>query len=121
MHLGVQNPISLDDLSEPQPDLYLARFRADFYAHHHPTPAGLFLVVEIADTSFRYDRQVKIPLYARHAIPEVWLLDLSHGRLLLFREPGPDGYQVTQSLHPGDTLPVPGLPNHPLAIANLLA
>jgi Uma2 family endonuclease len=51
------------------------------------------LVVEVADTSLAYDRDVKVPLYAAHGIPEVWLVDLRHRRLDMFRDPGPDGYR----------------------------
>jgi Uma2 family endonuclease len=62
--------------SEPQPDLSILKPRADFYASAHPTPGDILLVVEVADTSFRYDRDIKIPLYARAGIAETWLVDL---------------------------------------------
>jgi Uma2 family endonuclease len=61
----VQNPIQLDDHSEPQPDLALLRRREDFYRDALPTPDDVLLVVEVADTSVEYDRQVKLPIYAR--------------------------------------------------------
>ncbi|MDQ3917533.1 MAG: Uma2 family endonuclease, partial [Acidobacteriota bacterium] len=68
--VSTQDPIRLDDFSEPQPDVALLRWREDFYRHAHPTPADVLLVVEVADTTVESDRQVKIPLYARAGIPE---------------------------------------------------
>jgi Uma2 family endonuclease len=83
--LRVQNPLRLDDHSEPQPDISVLRGRADFYKSGHPRPADVLLVVEVADTSLRFDRDDKIPLYARHRIPEVWLVDLRAKRLVRYR------------------------------------
>ena len=65
-----QNPIRLSEHSEPQPDFAVLRPRADFYRTAHPQPHDVLLVIEVADTSVRYDREVKIPLYARHGIPK---------------------------------------------------
>lgn len=74
--VGVQNPIQVGDLSEPQPDLVLLRPRSDFYAEHHPLPPEVLLVVEVADSSLRYDLGRKAPLYVAAGIPEVWVVDL---------------------------------------------
>jgi len=90
--VSVQNPVQLDRYSQPQPDLALLRPRADFYAQSHPQPADVLLIVEVAEASLDYDRDVKVPLYARHGIPEVWLLDVAGGCLTVYRAPGPDGY-----------------------------
>lgn len=91
--VAVQDPLTLQQHSEPEPDLMLLRARDDFYQRENPTPADTLLVVEIADSSLRHDPEVKIPLYAAPKIPEVWLIDLKHQRLELFRDPGPDGYR----------------------------
>lgn len=82
-----QNPLRLDDVSEPEPDLVILRPRADFYATAHPGPADALLVIEVADTSLAYDLGVKVPLYARHGIPEVWVIDAATRRTRVFREP----------------------------------
>src|SRR2546426_2118990 len=74
--VSVQNPVALTETSEPQPDLALLRPRADFYAAGHPGPEDVLLMVEVADTSATSDRAVKVPLYARAGIEEVWLIDL---------------------------------------------
>ena len=96
-----QNPVRLDASSEPQPDIAVLRYRDDFYATAHPQPADVLLLIEVADTSLAYDRDIKVPLYARHAIPEVWLIDVQHQRIEIFRQPTPDGYQ--QVLQPANT------------------
>ena len=90
--VSVQNPVQLDRYSQPQPDLALLRSRADFYAQSHPQPADVLLIVEVAEASLNYDRDVKVPIYARHGIPEVWLLDVAARCLTVFRAPGSDGY-----------------------------
>ena len=74
--IAVQDPVVLNDFSEPQPDLALLRYREDFYANSHPRAEDVLLIVEVADTSLQYDREVKLPLYARAGIPEVWLVDV---------------------------------------------
>src|SRR5256885_12139959 len=71
-----QNPIRLDDFSEPQPDIALLRQRDDFYRHAHPTPADVLLIIEVADSTLESDRAYKIPLYAQATIAECWLVNL---------------------------------------------
>ena len=90
--LLVQNPVVLGDHSSPQPDLAVARPKADFYASAHPQSGDLMLVVEVADSSLRFDRDAKVPLYARHGIPEVWLVDLEAKRLVRYRQPQQGAY-----------------------------
>jgi Uma2 family endonuclease len=91
--VSVQDPIHLDPHTEPQPDLALLRPRDDFYKTAHPRAADVLLVIEVADTSLHYDREIKIPLYARHGISEVWLVDLLNNRINRFREGAADGYR----------------------------
>lgn len=94
----VQNPIFLDMHHEPQPDLMLLRSRPDFYRSSHPTPVDVFLIIEVADTSLSYDTQIKLPLYARHGIPEVWLVDLLNRRFIVHRTPTAVGFQEVRTL-----------------------
>ena len=96
--VAVQDPLTLPMHSEPQPDLMLLRPRSDFYEHSNPLPADVLLLVEIAETSVQYDRQIKLPLYAGQGIPEVWLLDLARQQLEIYRQPSAEGYQ--QCLQP---------------------
>lgn len=90
--VSVQNPVRLDDSSEPQPDLAL--LKSGDYMDRLPTPQDVLLVIEVAATSIEFDREVKLGLYARHGIPEVWLLDLNAGELSVFREPAQGQYRV---------------------------
>jgi Uma2 family endonuclease len=107
----VQNPIRLSRHSEPQPDLVLVRPRPDFYAASHPEPEDVLLIVEVADSSTGYDRSVKVPLYARAGIREMWLVDLERGRVEVLREPAGGGYQTVQAYGPEDRLSVDALPD----------
>lgn len=97
--LQVQNPVTLDDYSEPEPDLMLLRPRADYYASAHPGPADVLLLIEVAQSSLAYDRDEKLPLYAAHEIPEVWLVDVDGAALTVYRDPQDGGYRVQDS-HP---------------------
>jgi len=91
----VQNPILLSEHSEPQPDLALLRPRRDFYAAGHPGPQDILLVVEVADTSAETDREIKLPLYARAGIPEVWVVALAETHVEAHRKPSPGGYRTS--------------------------
>lgn len=91
--LAAQNPVELDDYSEPQPDIALLRPRDDFYESGHPQPEDVFLLVEVADSTVRFDRTVKIPLYAEDGIVEVWLVDIPAQCIEVYRQPTSEGYQ----------------------------
>jgi Uma2 family endonuclease len=90
--VSVQDPIRLDDFSEPQPDAALLRWRDDFYRGAHPTSADVLLVVEVADTTVITDRRIKTPLYARAGIPEMWLVNIPDGQVEVYSEPSGDSY-----------------------------
>ena len=91
--VDTQNPIILEDHSQPQPDLMLLRPRDDFYASGHPSPEDVLLLIEVGETSAAYDRDVKIPLYAAAGIPDVWLVDLAESVVTVHREPWGGGYR----------------------------
>ena len=91
----VQNPVLLGELSEPESDLALVRRREDRYRQQHPQPADIFLIIEVADSSLDYDRLVKLPLYARHRIPEVWLIDLVNLCVEVYRDSDGERYRAT--------------------------
>jgi Uma2 family endonuclease len=105
--LAVQDPVWLDDHSEPIPDIALLRSRSDWYRNAHPGPDDVLLLVEVADSSLVYDREVKLPRYARAGIPEVWLVDLGGRRLSIHRHP--EGHRYKQVVTPDDlsAIPVP--------------
>ncbi len=107
----VQNPVILNENSEPQPDIALLRRRSDFYQNGNPQPADILLLVEVADTSIAYDRTVKIPLYAQHHIPEVWLIDLNQTSLEIYRDADGNTYQTVQQISPGASVNILAFPD----------
>ncbi len=116
----VQNPVRLNDYNEPQPDLVLAKPRADYYASGHPVPEDVFLVFEAADTTLSKDRNVKLPIYARLGIPEVWIADLKHDLILVFRDRSGEQYKTSHTFQRGDWLFVSAFPKISLKVEDLL-
>jgi Uma2 family endonuclease len=118
--IRAQNPIDLGEGSEPIPDVMLLRRRPDFYSARHPTAEDVFLLVEVSDTTLRYDQRVKLPLYARHNIPEVWDVDLKRELILVYREPTLDGYRIVETRRRGEhTIPAQ-FPQFSFAVADIL-
>lgn len=100
--LQVQDPLRLSPESEPQPDLTLLSYRENFYRDKVPEAEDALLVIEVADTSLDYDLTVKLPLYAKAGIPEVWVVDLVRDRVHVFRKPQGEGYGEAQALEEGE-------------------
>ncbi|MEG5159477.1 Uma2 family endonuclease [Microcoleus sp. AT3-A2] len=88
-----QDPIALDDNSEPEPDIAVVRIDSFDYATHHPTPSEVYLIIEVADSSLTFDREVKAKAYARSGIADYWVLNVNERQLHVFREPTENGYQ----------------------------
>ncbi len=118
--ISVQDPIRLDDFSEPQPDLALLKSRKDFYADTHPAPSDVLLIVEVSDTSSEYDRKVKMPLYARAGIPEVCLIDLAADTLEIFAKPKNGRYQEIIKAKRSQSLSPKKLPALTLRVRDIL-
>lgn len=100
----VQNPVQLDDFSEPQPDISLLKRRADFYAAGHPTAADVLVAIEVSDSSIDKDRTVKLPAYARASIYEVWLVDLYEDRVEVHSNPYNGTYQEVRIVQRGQKI-----------------
>jgi Uma2 family endonuclease len=116
----VQSEIRLSDISEPQPDFALVKPRADFYKKKHPGPADTLLIIEVSESSLRYDLQVKAPLYARHGIPEYWVIDLKGRQVRFFRSPQSGQYaDVSSTGTPGVVAPV-ALPEVQIDLTHVL-
>jgi Uma2 family endonuclease len=116
----IQNPVHLDDYNEPQPDIMLVRPRRDRYRRSHPQPADVLLVVEVGATSAAFDRRVKLPLYARFGIPEVWLVDLARATVRAYRDPTPTGYRTARTYRRGERLAPLAFPDLQLAVADIV-
>ena len=91
--VSVQNPVRLDDLSEPQPDIVLLDYRDDFYASRAAMAEDVLLVIEVSDSTLAYDRQIKRPLYAKSGIPEYWLVNLIDNTIEVYRKPEAGNYR----------------------------
>jgi Uma2 family endonuclease len=118
--IAVQNPIILNNLSEPEPDIALLKPRADFYESGHPQPQDIFLLIEVADSSLEYDRDVKIPLYASSGISEVWLVDIYEQVIIVYRYPSENGYSDIQTLSRGEKLSIQAFPEINLVVNDIL-
>ncbi len=86
----VQSSLFLDRHSQPQPDVQVLRAREDYYRKAHPRAGDVLLLIEVADTTARFDREVKIPLYARHVVSEAWLVDVAQRSVEVYRDPHPE-------------------------------
>ena len=119
--VSIQNPIVLPPRNEPQPDLAILKPRRDYYESQLPNAQDVLLLIEVADTTLEYDRDAKIPTYAQHAIPEVWLVNVQLNTLSIFLDPSPKGYRRLLTPRHGDLVVPHLLPTVQLAIAEILS
>lgn len=116
----VQGELQLSDITEVQPDISLLKMRVDRYRESQACASDALLVIEVSDATLRKDLHVKTPLYARHGVPEVWIVDLENDGIRFYRTSKGGKYQdVTSTSNPGLTL-VPGLPAAEIDLAPLL-
>src|SRR5262245_42669786 len=105
--VAIQNAARIDIYNEPQPDVVLIRPREGFYGIEHPKPEEVMLLIEVSETSLRFDRNIKLPIYARCGIPEVWIIDLNSDTISVYRKPKDKFYTETvvrgrgESISPG--------------------
>ncbi len=118
--ISVQDPLQLGDFSEPEPDFILLKPNDDFYSSRHPNADDVLLLIEVADTSLKFDQNQKLHLYALHNIPEYWLLNLNDSSLEVYRKPNGDVYAEKTTLRAGDTLTLSQLPEITVRISDIL-
>ena len=118
--VSAQDPLRLGPHSEPEPDLMLLVPRDDFYSEAHPGASDVLLLIEVCDTTARFDREVKLPLYARHGVAEVWLINIETRLLERCRLPQPERgeYAFRESLAVGAIAPA-AIPECRVAIETL--
>ncbi len=117
--LGVQNPVRLSDITEPEPDFAVLKPRQDDYAGSMPGPQDVLLLIEVSDSSLGYDRGVKARLYARHAIPEFWIVNVRNGTVVVHRAPAEGSYTSIVQITRHDTLTIAALPGIELPAAGI--
>jgi Uma2 family endonuclease len=108
-----QNPVSLSNISEPEPDIAVVLRKAYYSAH--PGPKDIRLLIEVADTSLAKDRAVKLPLYAAAGIPEYWIVDLANKAVEVYTQPVGDGYDQRMVFRAGDEVTTPTVQALPVA------
>lgn len=116
----VQDPVHLDDHSEPEPDLALLEPAPDFYRRRHPQPDNVFLLVEVSDSTIESDQAEKLPAYARAGIPEVWIVNLNELTLEVYREPHFTGFNSKTVLRAGQKAAPLAFPDAVVDVGELL-
>ena len=119
--VSVQNPVAFTEDTEPQPDLAVCRERTVPYKDREPYAEDVVLLIEVADTSLRYDRSTKLRLYAAAGVPEYWLVDCTAESVEVFRSPGAEGYRDVSRAAGEGTVTVAAFPDVTLRIAEVFA
>ena len=116
----VQNPVRLDDASEPEPDVMLLRWRDDFYESGHPGPADVLLLIEVSDTTVDYDRGAKLAAYAAADIPEVWIASRRDRRIESYADPVGDEYATVRYYGAGESISPQAFPDVDLQVDQII-
>jgi len=111
-----QQPIIIPDHSEPEPDLTIVRNVNDNYLSSHPQPSDILLLIEISNSTLKYDREIKLPLYAEAGISDYWIFNLSKYCLECYSEPYQDSqgnfdYRRKLILLPNESVKLPSFPD----------
>ncbi|HEV8637962.1 MAG TPA: Uma2 family endonuclease [Chloroflexota bacterium] len=120
VRVRTQSPLHLEDGSEPEPDVALLRPPASRYRGRHPTPADVLLLVEVSSSTLHFDRTHKLRLYARHGIPEVWIVDLIDGLIETYADPADGQYRHHHVHRRGEELAPQAFPDCRLAVDQVL-
>jgi len=118
--VSVQNAVRLSRYTEPQPDILLARPRDDYYANKRISPEDTLLVIEISDTTVRYDRNRKMPLYAKSGVSELWIENLQEDVILVYRKPSPETYATSLAYDRGESISLQAFPEVLFKVDELL-
>jgi len=118
--VSTQDPVRLDDHSEPEPDVALLKTADDNYKTRHPRPDEVYLLVEVSDSTLDYDREEKLPAYGRAGVAEVWIVNLNEATLEVYREPHFTGYGSKTVLAAGDHIAPQLFPDAVVSVGELL-
>lgn len=116
----LQDPVQLSDFSEPEPDVAIVNLDPLDYEDHHPTPAEIFLLIEVSDSTLKRDLDIKAPAYGRSGVGECWILDVKGRCLYVLREPGADGYGLKLVLGDGEAIAPLAFPDCPIQVSDFL-
>ena len=116
----IQGPLQVGTHSKPQPDLILLEHHWRRYVAKSPMTQDAFLVIEVSDSSIRYDTGPKLRVYSRHRVNEVWIVDLTKDSVIVFRDSDGRGYTTRLEFHPGDSVSPLAFPDLALSVTSLL-
>lgn len=117
--LGCQNPVALNEFSEPEPDISVLKPRQDFDESGHPEPRDVLFLVEVSDSTLTHDRDLKVPLYAACDVAEVWLVDVQARTVTVHRAPEGNRYTNVITYTPGQSIPLAAFPGEEIAVDEL--
>lgn len=118
--VSVQNPVILDDLSEPEPDVTIFRYREDFYASAKATAADVLLLIEVSDSTVNYDRTKKVRLYAEAGVAEVWLVNLPRQIIEVYGNPEKGKYKIVRKITKSESLAPAFAPELQIKVTDIL-
>jgi Uma2 family endonuclease len=122
--LQCQDPIVIPSKSEPESDFVILRRRDDNYRNALPNSLDVLLVIEIADSSLKYDQEFKLPLYAEAGISDYWIFNLVENYLETYSEPYQDlqgnfGYRVKRIVLPNEAIALSCFPDLSLDLSQV--
>jgi Uma2 family endonuclease len=116
----LQDPVRMNNYSQPEPDISVVIPDPLYYEDHHPIPSEIYLIIEVADTTLRTDCGIKAKIYAESGITDYWVLDVNNRQLHVFREPSQDGYQSRVILADGDSISLLRFPDCSFFVREML-
>ena len=115
-----QNPLRFDGLREVQPDVALLKLRDDMYSTGHPGPDDVLLLIEVSDSTLAYDRNVKLPMYARFDIPECWVVNIPDGLIEVYTDPSDGEYQTRRAYAADESVSSSAFPDISLSVSRIV-
>ncbi len=115
--VSIQNPLWLDDYNEPEPDMVLLPMMG---SQERPSGKDALLVVEVSDSTVKMDRTVKVPLYGRFGVVEVWLVNLMEGCVEVYRKPSAEGYSEVKRYDEREWISLVKFPDVKISVAEIL-
>ena len=116
----IQGSVRLDEWNEPEPDILILKRREDFYASRHAGPDDVLLLIEVSDTTLRHDRRIKLALYARFGIPEVWIANIRARAIEAYTDPVNGEYTTRQTFQHGQTATPTAFPDVVLPVSDVI-
>ena len=116
----IQSSVRLDEWNEPEPDVAILKPREDFYASRHAGPDDVLLLIEVSDTTLRYDRRIKLALYARFGIPEFWIVNIRARSIEVYTDPANGEYTTLQTFRRGQTITPTAFPDVVLPVSDII-